>query len=126
VPLANGPELGGDFADGGLPVDLLEDPVGAPPHRVLDPLRVLDVRRDREALVADVARGDRVRFVGPHGGDAVVVDVDADAAVVAAQDADGGQVFRCRRNWANGHGWVDDLFDHAFLRIAAIVRDRAV
>ena len=70
-------------------------------------LRVLDVVADREALVADVAVRDRTRLVGPHVGDPAVDDVDPQAAVVAAQHADGGEFLRIGRQRRLGDRWID-------------------
>src|SRR6266566_2978009 len=53
---------------------------------------VLDVVGDAEGLVADVALRDGIRLVAPHGHDAAALDVDAQPAVVAAEDAHGGKV----------------------------------
>src|SRR5262245_60685446 len=57
-----------------------------------DAVAVLDVVRDAERLVADVALRDRVRLVAAHGDDTAVLHVDPQAAVVAAEHAYGGEV----------------------------------
>jgi hypothetical protein len=102
-------EPGRDLTDGDVPTDALEPAVGAAPERVLNALRVLDVVRDAEALVADVAVRDRIRLVGPHGGHAAARHVDANAAVVAAEDAHGGKAGGIEREGRAGHGRIDGL-----------------
>src|SRR5690242_20443561 len=89
VIAADGIELGPDLGDRRVPVDLLERAVGGAPHRVRHPVAVLDVVLDAERLVAHVAVADRRRLVATHLDDAPVLHVDADAAVVAAENAHG-------------------------------------
>src|SRR5205807_9320162 len=85
-------ELGRDLRDGDVPADALEAAVGEASQRILDALRVSYVARDAEALVADVPGRDRVPLVGADGDDPSAGDVDSDAAVLAANDADGCEV----------------------------------
>jgi hypothetical protein len=86
-----------DLGDRRLPGHPLESAALAPAQWVLDALGVVDVVADRERLVADVTARDGVGLVGADSGDASAFDVDADAAVVAAEHTDAGQVVRRQR-----------------------------
>src|SRR3989442_5201075 len=78
---------------------------------MLDPLGVPDVVRDADRLVADVAFGDGVSVVAADGGDPSLDDVDPDAAVVAAEHADGRQIGRVARDRRTGDGRIDGGLD---------------
>ncbi len=92
VPAPDLVQPGRDLGDRRRPVDLLERAVGTAAQRVPHAVAVLDVVGDAEGLVADVALRDGIRLVASHGHDAAILDVDAQPAVVAAEDAHGGKV----------------------------------
>jgi hypothetical protein len=91
-----------------LPGDPLEPAAPAAAQWVLDALGVIYVMSDGEALVADVAPRDGVGFVGADGGDASAFDVDANAAVVAAEDADAGEITGIEGDGASRDGRIDE------------------
>ena len=107
VLLPDGGEFFADLADRRIPIDALEGTVRAASQRMLGALLMVRVTRDTEALVADVALGDRVRLVGPDLLDLPSLHIDLDPAVVAAQDADGGEALRIERKRRLRDGGVD-------------------
>jgi len=98
-----------DLRDRDVPGDRLEAAVGQAAERLRHPLGVAHVARDAEALVADVAGSDGISLVGAHGDDPAAGDVHPDAAVLAAEDADGRQVGGIERQRGPGDGRIDVL-----------------
>jgi len=85
-------EAGRDFADRGVPVDLLETAVGAPAHRRQQAVAAVLVVVQTSRLLADVALGNRVRPVTPDASELPSVfsaQLHLDAAVALAENARG-------------------------------------
>ncbi len=81
------------LADGGLPVDGLEAPVGPPAQRPAQPIGAVLVVVEARGLLAGVAPGRGMGLVAAHAGKAAAVlaaELDLDAAVALAQDAGRG------------------------------------
>src|SRR5262249_33188174 len=112
VPVADVTQPGGDLGDGGVPGDALERPVRPTAQRMLGALRVPHVGADAERLVAHVALGDGIALVGAYLDDLAVAHVDAQAAVVAAEHARGGEVVRVERDRGAGDARIDGLGLH--------------
>jgi len=82
------PQTVGDFADGlipGNPFELSADFF----QRIFEPVGVVLVIGDVQALAADVAFAFGIGFVRPDFDDAVIFDFDDETAVLCAQDAAG-------------------------------------
>ena len=112
MPITHVAQLRGDLRDRRVPRDALEGAVGLATQRVPGPLRVLDVGPDAKRLVADVALGDGIVLVRAHLDDLAATDVDAQAAVVAAQHARGRDVVGVERERGARHGRIDGLGLH--------------
>ena len=98
-----------DLRDRDVPGDRLEAAVGQAAERLRHPLGVAHVARDAEALVADVAGGDRVPLVGADRDDPAAGHVHPHPAVLAAEHADGREVGGVERERRPGDGGIDGL-----------------
>src|SRR6185437_4882708 len=79
----------GDFADRGVPVDLVKAAVGPAAERRGQPVAVMRIEGNPRGLVAEIAFRFRMVAVAPHLGDPAVIDEDLDPAIDIADVARG-------------------------------------
>ena len=125
VLAADGGQPTSDLRDGLVPTDAVEAPVLTAAQGMFDSLGMIDGPGNARCLAADVA-GAEARFVGTKGGDAAVLDVDEEPAVVAAENADRGEVLGGGRQRLAGNRGVDlDGRCHLVCRRSACYRTNA-
>ena len=84
------PELLADLARRSIPVHLLGRAIRGALQRREDALVVMLIGTHGLSLVTDVASAERVLFVGPHLHNAVIFNLNLNAATITAHDASGG------------------------------------
>ena len=84
MPGNNRAERLGYFTHGLLPTHRFKPTLRLTFERLAEPLGMVDIMVNAEALITDIAVRDRVGGVGPNVLDMPRIDIDGEAAVVAA------------------------------------------